>query len=235
MNNRPESDEEIAARERQRARMWSRKTLWSLLFWIACALLLVLAFNFNVPQRLGAKLGLPEALVIWFPMILLVVVWIIFMIYRVRFAPTPGAMRPGVQRRLVDDITRRQRWLIAVFIPLTLILALNQRAPHGPGDWYGPSIFVGYMLLAALMLVLGPGFLNRRYRAANADEMSRALRGRATGIGYVVAMAALSALYLAHLFAPQAQGLAILLAMSATFIVPALYYIIADWRAGHDG
>lgn len=238
MSNHPETDEEIAARERQRTTLGLRKMLWGLLFWIVFALLLVLAFNFGIPQQLGAWLGLSAALAIWLPMILLALLWMIVMIYRVRFAPTPGVMRPGVQRRLVDDVTRRQRWTIAVFVPLTLILAVNQFTRtdlHSPDNWYGPATFVGYMLMAALMLVLGAGFLSRRYRAANADEMSRALRGRATGVGYVVAMAAMGAIYLVHLFAPPAEGLAILLAMSAAFIVPALYYVIADWWAGRDG
>jgi hypothetical protein len=231
------SDEEIAAQERRRAKLWSRTTLWSLLSWIAFALLLVLAFNLDIPERLGASPGLSTWLINWFPMILLVLVWIAFLVYRRRFRPNPETLRPGVQRRLVDDYTKRQRWLLAVVIPGTLLLAFNQpQAPaRDPSDWYSQAMFVGYMLVAALMLVLGPGFLNRSFRAANADELSRALRARATAFGYVCAVMALGADYLIYQFAPQMLASALPLSMAAAFVIPALYYFIADWLAGRDG
>jgi magnesium-transporting ATPase (P-type) len=238
MENRPQSDDEIANEERRRAKLWNRTTLWGLLFWIAFALLLVLAFNFGIPERLGAGAGLSAWLINWFPMILLVFVWIAFLIYRLRFRPNPETLRPGVQRRLVDDYTKRQRWTLAVIIPGTLLLAFNQpQAPnaHGLSDWYPQAVFVGYMLLVALALVLGTGFLSRRFRAANADELSRALRSRAASVGYVVAMMAMGTDYLIYLFAPQMLASALPLSMAAAFIIPALYFLAADWRASRDG
>ncbi len=232
------TDDEIAAQERRRAKLWNRTTLWSLLFWIAFALLLVLAFNLGIPQRLGASPGLSTRLVNWFPMILLVLVWIAFLIYRLRFRPDPAIERPGVERMLVDDYTKRQRWTLLIVIASALVLALNQpQVPtgHGPHDWYTQGVFVFLMLIAALTLVLGPGFLNRRYRAANADELSRALRARATAFGYFCAMTALCADYVIYQVAPPMLAPAIPLSMAAAFVLPALYYVIADWRAGRDG
>jgi magnesium-transporting ATPase (P-type) len=243
MKNHPQSDEEIANEERRRAKLWSRTTLWSLLFWIAFALLLVLAFNFNIPQRLGAGARLSAWLDNWFPMILLVFVWIAFLVYRRRFRPNPAIERPGVQRRLVDDYTRRQRWTLLLFVLVMIILSQTlppQSAPQTLGDWYTASLFVLIALVAAFSIVLGPGFLNKRFRAARADESSRTLRGRAAQFGYVFAMAVMGADFLLGLAAPQWLTRVIPLSMAAVFIIPALYFLWADWRAslsdeGRDG
>jgi hypothetical protein len=181
---------------------------------------------------------LPAGLIAWFPMIVLVAVWIAFLVYRLSFRPNPETQRPSVQRRLVDDYTKRQRWTLVVAIPGALLLALNQppaTAGHGPEDWFTQSVFVFIMLMLALMLVLGPGFLSRRFRAANADELSRALRARASALGYVCAMLALSADYLISQLAPPMLASALPLSMAAVFVIPALYYVIADWQASRDG
>jgi hypothetical protein len=232
------SDDEIVERERRRWRIWSRVTIWTFLLWFGVAILLVVALNAGIPQRLGTWAGIPEWVAIWFPLILLGFLWLFYVLYRVKFAPAPAALRPSVQRKLVDDLTRRQRWTLAAFIPLMLLMAGNQipaRIASGNDAWIHPALFVFFVLITALMLIKGPGFLSPRFRAANADELSRALRGRAASVGYVIATLAMGADYIISLFAPQMLASAIPLSMAAVFIIPALYFLWCDWRASRDG
>lgn len=178
--------------------------------------------------------GIPDIVVVWIPLIFLLFLWRILLLYRKRFSPLPESLRPSVQKRLVDDYTRRQRFILVAFIPLTLLLTLNSPETHGSSSdasWFSLGAFVSYMLLAALMIVFGPGFLNTRFRAANQDEASRMLRVRSTAVGYIAAMIAMTADYGIGLFAPTLLQAAIPLSLAAAFIVPALYYVIADWRA----
>lgn len=238
MEIRPQTDNEIAAEERRRMKRLPRFVAASFLFWMAVAFALVVAFNFGLPQSVGAWAGIPSIVIAWVPLIILVGVWIVFLIYRRRLAPSSESLRPGVQRRLVDDYTRRQRTTLAGLIPLTLYLAYTQRnvlAEPFADAWFTQSAFVLYMMMVALALTLGVGFLSRRFRAANNDELSRALRASATRIGYLLAVAAMGAIYILYRFTPQSLGLAIPYLMAGVFIVPAIYLLRADRQASRDG
>lgn len=199
--------------------------------WVGVALALVVAFNFGVFDKLAEAAHIPHGLVPYTPLIVLVALWGAILIHQRHRHATPEAMRPSVQNKLVDDYIRRQRWILAAIIPLTVLLSFNQPTT----DRFTQILFVSYMLLAAFALVRGPGFLDPRFRAAINDELSRALRGRAAGIGYVCAMGAMSADYLLSQFAPQALALAIPLSMAAVFVLPATYLLWSEWRASRDG
>jgi len=234
------SDDEILAQERERDRALTRTKLWSVLFWMAFALLLVVAFNYGIPQRVSRWAGLPEAAVVWLPIIVLALLWVLALIYRLRMNRARAPLRPSVQRKLVDIYTQRQRRILIAFIPLAAFLAFNQfnisreRAAGDLAAVFAQGAFVFFMLMMALMLVLGPGFLNSRFRSASADELNRALRGRAGALGYVCAMIALGAVYLVYSFAPPDLGRTIPFCMVLAFLVPAIYYVWCDWRAGRD-
>lgn len=227
------SDVEIAAEERRRWRLFSRTTVLGFLLWLAAALSLVLFFNFG--EDLAAQAGIPEVVVAWLPLAILVLIWLLFLRYRKRFSPSPDSLRPGVQRRLVDDVTRRQRHILAGLILLALFVADNQQnRPEAGAQWFYAGLFLAFMAMAPFCIVFGPGFLNRQYRTANSDEMSRELRRRATAIGYVSAMAAMGVDYLLYLFMPRVLGTVLPFSMAAVFVIPAAYFVWADWRSERE-
>jgi hypothetical protein len=228
------SDEEIAAEERNRWRLLSRTTVLGFLLWLAAALSLVLFFNFG--EHLAAQIGIPGLVVAWFPLVILVLTWLLFLRYRKRFSPSPNSLRPGVQRRLVDDVTRRQRHIFVGLILLALYIAGNQHnPPEDSAQGFYTGLFLAFMAIAPLCIVFGPGFLNPRFHAANSDEMSRELRRRAVAIGYLTAMAAMGVDYLLYLFAPRFVETAFPFSMAAVFVIPATYFVWADWRSEREG
>ncbi|GAA0532428.1 uncharacterized membrane protein (DUF485 family) [Rhizomicrobium palustre] len=219
------SDEEIAAEEMRKLDGHSRTTALGLVFWIGLALLLVLALNF-------APAGISGHVAWWLPLGILILVWGAILLYRRRFRAAPEKLSPNVEGRLIEHYARRQRWSVLFVIAMTLTL-LAETATTAP--WSDRALFASTILIAALSLVLGPGFLDRHYRAANNDELSRALRARAAAIGYLVAAAALVTNYLVQALAPAVLPLAMRLSLAAIVIIPTLYYLIADWRASRDG
>ncbi|MBU6298315.1 MAG: hypothetical protein KGJ79_09230 [Alphaproteobacteria bacterium] len=234
MTHQPDSDDEIIAEECRRSRMWTRWSVAGLAFWIGFALLLVAAFRFGAFQQLGIALNVPAALVQWFPMLLLAFAWGAFAVYRMRFRPAKESLRPSVQRKLVDYYLSRQRQILIVFVVMVLIISVNQsHSIHGNGinAWFGPVTFVFIIMLSVLQVVLGPAFLNKRYRVALNDELTRSLRRRAAQVGYMLAVAVIGMNYLVSLAAPQWLARLIPISMASLFVVPALYLVWSEWRA----
>ncbi len=97
----------------------------------------------------------------------------------------------------------------------------------------GMMIVITAVFLAPLMI--GPGWLNRGLRDILDDEYMRALRGRAMRLGYLVTIAAVAAALIATLWRSDLALPSLSLAFNAGFTIPALYYVVADWRASRDG
>jgi len=212
-----------------------------MLLGVVAGLGLLGAFIAAAASGLPQRFGLPEGLAHWmarmFPLILLVGIVLMIVLFWRRFRPIAEIARHDVQNKLIDEDTRQQRGILALMIPLVLFLSLAQPdlpTTRGPGMWYTQISFVLIVLAAALMVIWGPGFLDPRYRRASNDEHSKALRGRAARFGYIVAIAALCAEFCISQFASVYAAEAIPLLIAVSITLPALYYVIADWRAEKD-
>jgi hypothetical protein len=105
------------------------------------------------------------------------------------------------------------------------------RAAHLLQTLAGPFI-TGMMLLLAFILSAGPRWSGQPGSTALPDdEFDRALRTRMMRFGYIVVMLVLSAVFLVALWQPALTLTVLIWALYAGFAVPALYYVIADWRA----
>ncbi|MDR3454976.1 MAG: hypothetical protein P4L96_19610, partial [Rhodoferax sp.] len=61
------------------------------------------------------------------------------------------------------------------------------------------------------------------------------LRARAARLGYWALMVAVASALLIAVWRPDLTLRVLAWALYAGFAIPALYYVIADWRAGRDG
>ena len=93
-------------------------------------------------------------------------------------------------------------------------------------------IFV--MALFSVLTIVGPGWFSRELHAILNDEFVRDLRARTARLGYLTMMAAVAAALLTTIWHPDLALPALAWAFYAGFAIPALYYVIADWRASHD-
>jgi hypothetical protein len=231
------SDDKIVAAVQRQTSAWRRLIVSGFCAALILLGLLIAAAVCGLPQRLGLPAQSVHWLIKGFPLILLAGMVLAVVTFLRRYQPIAEIARPSVQDRLVDHDTRRQRGTLAGAVLIVLFLGLTQPdAPtgQGPGMGFTQIAFVLIVLAAALMVVWGPGFLNPRFRRASSDEFSKALRGRAAALGYMVAMAVLGIDFCISEFAPVHTAEAIPLSLAAAFVVPALYYVIADWRAGRE-
>jgi MFS family permease len=229
------SDDKIVAAVQRQTSAWRRLIVSGFFAALILLGLLIAAAVYGLPQRLGLPAQSVHWLIKGFPLILLAGMALAVVTFLRRYRPIAEIERPSVQDRLVDYDTKRQRGTLAAAVLIVLFLGLAQPdAPTGHGPGFTQIAFVLIVLAAALMVVWGPGFLNPRFRRASSDEFSQALRGRATAFGYMVAMAALGIEFCISQFAPAHTAEAIPLSLAAAFVVPALYYVIADWRAGRE-
>ena len=151
---------------------------------------------------------------------------------------------PLSARRHIDRYQRRWRWtlLLAIFVIAQFawngMHSLPGIAP-GHRPWallFGGSV-AGIALFYAYVLSFGPGWLGLIHPGVSQvldDEFAQALRTRVMRFGYLFAMALLGAALLITLWEPAAVVPALSIALVAGFAGPALYYIIADWRAARE-
>lgn len=240
MTDDPLSDDEIIAEERRRyRRRMTYAVLMSVVIFGLLVAALVVGDHYGVFQRIRAARtadGLVTFLT-YFPMLLLVGVWLLFWRQRATYRPPP----PSILRKQVDDYQSRQRWMMLMFVPLLFVMCLaNARAPTSltPDapikNWFGPLLFSMIAILCTLFVSIGPGFLNRRFHVAINDELSRSLRAKAAKVGYAITMAMLAGSYLVALARPRWIAPALLVGIFAAFTVPALYLTWLEWRASRS-
>lgn len=237
MTDDPLSDDEIIAEERRRYR---RRMTYAVLMCVVIFGLLVAALvvgdHYGVFQRLGVA-RIADGFFTYFPMLLLVGVLLVFWRQRATYRPPP----PSILRKQVDDDQSRQRWMMLMFVPLLFVMCLayarapTSLAPDAPiENWFGPLLFSMIAILCTLFVSIGPGFLNRRFRVAINDELSRSLRAKAAKVGYAITMAMLAGSYLVALARPRWIASALLVCIFAAFAVPALYLTWLEWRASRS-
>jgi len=160
------------------------------------------------------------------------------------------ADNPRLVRRRIDAYQRRWRWVILlnIFTTFTFVMGVPRMVtPLGGAHQFLPmligAVAAGLMLMMAIILSAGPAWQGMAQPGAREllnDEFASALRARTMRFGYILMMFLLGAVLVVALWQPDLTLTALAWALYAGFAVPALYYVIADWRAsfgddGHDG
>jgi hypothetical protein len=95
--------------------------------------------------------------------------------------------------------------------------------------------FAFFAVLAVFQLCFGPGFLSSARRRALNDEHTRALQHNAAMFGYPLCVILMCAVLCVLTIRPQ-WGLVVMPGTIATVaILPGIYFLILQWRAGRDG
>jgi len=145
-----------------------------------------------------------------------------------------------ILRKQIDDYHRRAQYLYLLLIAIVLFEAWMMVTGHLPAPgrdlqaWVTPAAFAFFILCVGALVVFGPGFVRRSYRRALNDELTRAMRGRAAILGYLLAILFLAAAYLIGLYRPEWNIWILPPAMAGAVTLPALYFLIQQWRAGRD-
>jgi len=149
----------------------------------------------------------------------------------IRYWPPKAEREPAFLRREMDNIHRRWRWLTLI---LSAVAVLNTVSfVHNPQDHSGLSGgFIAVMLFGlAAIVCFGPGCLGRTYRETLNDELMRTQRARAARAGYLLLMVGIAALYIVFVRWPQMAGPAAIAILCAGSVIPALYFVVLDWRS----
>jgi hypothetical protein len=95
--------------------------------------------------------------------------------------------------------------------------------------------FAFLVVFAVFQVCLGPGFLKRARRRALNDEHTRALQHSAAMFGYPLCAILMCAVLCAMTLRPQWGLLTMPGAIAAAVILPGIYFLLLQWRAGRDG
>ena len=164
-------------------------------------------------------------------------VYALVMIAKCNIAPTELDSPRLVHRRMDSNQRAWRRSILFTVVMMFVALMSFQRAfpvlraAHLLQTLAGPFV-TGMMLLLVFILSVGPGWSGPPGSTGLPDdEFDRALRTRMMRFGYIVVMLVLSAVFLVALWQPALALTALIWALYAGFAVPALYYLVADWRA----
>lgn len=167
---------------------------------------------------------------------------IAFVRFARRFGPPVDACDPAIVKKRIDAHHRTWRWTVgsSLFSSLGCVAALSSvLSKAGTADRPFVLVFAAQVvfvcLLFAAVTAAGPGWFDREMHAILNDEFIRDLRARAVRVGYSVMMFAVAAALLAGVLRPDLALSALAWALYAGMAVPALYYVVADWRASRDG
>jgi hypothetical protein len=144
----------------------------------------------------------------------------------------------AVQNQIDEFQTQQRRMLIAITTLVTGFGAMVIMQPFHNAANMELDFSIEFALLAvasAAVATFGVGFLRRRYRLAANDELVRALRARATQIGYILAMTGLSAAYLLDLTRSDLMIVALPAVLLIGVVAPSLYFLVAERNANVDG
>lgn len=164
-----------------------------------------------------------------------------------RFRPVASsdANDPRIVRRRIDAHHRYWRLMLVSWLGMTIgllpLVTVTGRALGALGQAHSllaiaaAAAMIAPIVLFSLLVIAGPGRGNRELRAILNDEFVRQLRDRTIRLGYFTMLAAVSAGILASVWRPDLALLVLWWSLYAGFVVPALYYVIADWRASRNG
>jgi hypothetical protein len=231
-------DAELIAQVRANIRAEGRK-FWSLLIAVlAISVLFIGILEFHLPLQ---STGLAALVVL--------VVWIAVMFRLSGSArPVAGPYSEEILRKTIDDQHHRWRWIYAFeFIMVGglaamitgLVLFLAAHPPARAGAMASILVVVVdiavFAIAVAFQVCFGPGFLKDAYRRALNDEHTRALQSSAAMFGYLLCVVMMCAVLVAMVIHPQ-WALAIMPgAVAVSVILPGLYFLVRQWRAGRDG
>ncbi len=237
-------DDEIIAKVERAARAQGRMSWTVLLAFAAITALLAGGFVLHLPRE-----------VVGAPAFLVLLVWIVSVFLNRDYLP-PSAEAfsdENLLRKTLDAQQQRFRWmyvfwfaLLILFAAMTTITILLRRnaavARHIHDIVDRPAAMVLAIelsvgaLLMALMVCFGPMFLKAPLRRALNDELTRAQQHRAAIFGYILSVFALCAVLIAQLVHASWGALASPGAIAAVIVLPGVYFLIQQWRAGrgHD-
>jgi hypothetical protein len=234
-----EEDGATVARVRNNIRIQGR-IAWSLLATLAVmSAMFVAVLEFHMP--------LDNASLVVLGVLLL---WLAIAFYSGRsFAPGADDQDERILRKTIDDQHKSWRWRYAlIFFIVTafaglVTFALSLSGLHhtmvsGDPASAGTSInFAWFAILAALQICFGPDFgvRSRAYRRALNDELTRMMQRRTAMFGYVLCVVVLCTLLGVTAFRPQWGLVAMPGAIAAVIVLPGLYFLVLQWRAGRDG
>lgn len=240
MIERDPSDNEIIARMEKSTRAeWRLVRTAFLLFAVLAAIL----FG-------GTWLHLPMALLGGVAFVLLLA-WVLSVFRSRDYLPVPpeAYFDESILHKTIDIQQRRWRWIYVLYFGLvvqqtwglthTILRTSRADLMAGSEKTFGLAVIAGALafiaLMSALMVCFGPTFLNGPQRRALRDELTRSQQHRAAMFGYILSVIAMCAVLTAQLYHPP-WGLAALPgAIAAVVILPGIYFLILQWRAGHDG
>ena len=234
------NDEEILARIKTSTRMKLRMA-WVMTGGIALVAAVTATAHFTGHAALATSM--------WGQTITAAVVGALFayafvMMGKYRVSPMDAAASPRLMRRRIDAYQRRWRWLILlnVFSWFTFVPFMPRIFPFfGGAHQLMPLLigacFAGLIIMMAFILLVLPGWQDMAQSELLNDEFASALRARTMRFGYILTMLLLGGVFLVTLWQPDLTLTALAWALYAGFALPALYYVIADWRAsfGDDG
>jgi hypothetical protein len=188
-------------------------------------------------------------------------IWIVF-VFRIQATvrPIAGPLDEKILRKTIDDQHRRWRWMytfnfivigISAAMITAVVLLLAGHPPARPGPLFAghplpiPNPMVSVLIVvvdlaffavvAAFQVCFGPGFLSGARRRALNDEHTSALQHSAAMFGYLLCVISMCTVLCAIAIRPQ-WGLVMMPgAIAVAVILPGLYFLVRQWRAGRDG
>lgn len=237
MPSRHPIDEPMIAKMERAARAQARM-MWTMLLTFAL-ITAILAAGFVLHLRQQLVGGVAFALML---------VWIVSVfLNRDHWVAPPDAFTDeDLLRRTLDAQQQRFRWMyvflfillvvFAVTTTVTILYPLNIAVAHNIADRPEAIVFAielsMFALLIALVVCFGPMFLKGPLRRALNDELTRAQQHKAATFGYILSVIALCAILIAQLFHASWGALALPGAVAAAVVLPGLYFLVLQWRAG---
>lgn len=236
------SDEEIVAAIEKRSRIETR-LMWTILALFA----VMIAILFG-----GRTLHLPMELTGGIAFALLLV-WVYFMfrtVSHLSVLPQPAhEFDENILRKTIDIQHRRWRWVFillffaliqfAVQLTESVLRNIGTAVPMSSEERFGSVFFAGifafFALLVMLQVCFGLNFFVRSYRHAVNDELSRAQQHRAAMFGYILSVNAMCGVMVTQIHHAPWGLVALPGTIAAVVILPGIYFLILQWRAGRDG
>jgi hypothetical protein len=242
--NEPSDDEIIAQWKASTRAMW--RLVWILTGGLTLVVGVIAAALLTGHAELVMSFWGQVAFAVW----LAVLFAITFVGIAKYYKPPPEIANPRLVRRLIDAYQRRWRWIILLGIFITFVSLRNLTnffrdapAPQSIADVLITASIIVAVTMFVLVLAAGPGWQGMGEPGMSEilnDEFVQSLRARTMRFGYIVAMLLISAVLLIAVWRPDLTLKALCWSMFAGYALPALYYVIADWRAsraneGRDG
>lgn len=227
MTKQPLTDDELVAADRRAYRARLRWVMIAVVYGVVLSILLISALRAGlIPREWMEHRPILTIFLLSIPFIVP-----LYPLFRRTTTAPRDASAPRIQRRLIEDNQRRARIALAYVVavlPLSAALVVWQTLTHplpisAPAGWFHPGGFLMMVLIGVFVLLKGPG---------DADEISRSLRAGAAKLGFVIALPAFAGVYMLSLADIGWARMAAPIAIAATLMIPGLYFLIADWRAG---